>query len=317
VEVHDAGSACPLALRLDGDEGLDAADERRVDRERDGAGVVDRRPAEAPEVEVGRAEERDPADDRARDVAVERAQALDDRRRRERLVGQVEPDHRDRDAAGEDLLGGLRVDPDVELGVRGAVAAAGRAAHDDDLAQRAGELRMARQRARDVRQRPDGDERDRLGRRGRDVGDEPVRRARVERDVGLGQVVAVERRRAVHVGRRLQRADERALGAGCHRDVADPGQRADAQRVPGDLVELAVAGDGRDRAEVELRARGGEQQRDRVVVAGVAVDDARPGHQPAADARPGTRVRRSATRGRELWGPSGPGVVSRSMRGRC
>ena len=74
-----------------------------------------------PQRSSSRAEERDPADDRARDVAVERAQALDDRRRRQRLVGEVEPDHRHRHAAREHPLRGLRVDPDVELGGRGAV----------------------------------------------------------------------------------------------------------------------------------------------------------------------------------------------------
>ena len=52
--------------RLDGDERVDAADERRVDRQRDGAGVVDRRRVEAAEVAVGRAEEVDPAGDGAR-----------------------------------------------------------------------------------------------------------------------------------------------------------------------------------------------------------------------------------------------------------
>jgi hypothetical protein len=38
-------------------------------------------------------------------------------------------------------------------------------------------------------------------------------------------------------------------------------------------VERAVAGHGRDREEIDLRLRGGEQDRDHVGVAGIAVQD--------------------------------------------
>jgi hypothetical protein len=38
-------------------------------------------------------------------------------------------------------------------------------------------------------------------------------------------------------------------------------------------VERAVAGHRRDREEIDLRVRGGEQDRDHVVVAGIAVQD--------------------------------------------
>ena len=91
-------------------------------------------------------------------------------------------------------------------------------------------------------------------------------RARVERHVRLRQLRPVEPALAVHVDGRLERAAGRTLGAGRDRHVADAGERADAARVERDLVERRVAADGRDRAQVERRVRGGEQERDRVVV---------------------------------------------------
>ncbi len=53
-------------------------------------------------------------------------------RRHDRLVGDVEPDHRHVEPAREHAPGGLGVGPDVELGGRRAVALADRAAHQDD-----------------------------------------------------------------------------------------------------------------------------------------------------------------------------------------
>ena len=118
------------------------------------------------------------------------------------------------------------------------------------------------ERGRDVRQRPDGDQRDRLG--------DAAATSAMSSCAGRGSSGTSGSGRswpssadspwtsaAVSSARRAGRR------AGGDRDVADAGQRADAQRVQRDLVELAVAGDGRDRAQVELVARRGEQQRDR------------------------------------------------------
>ena len=69
--------------------------------------------------------------------------------------------------------------------------------------------------------------------------------------------------------------DGRARG---DRHVADAGQRADAQRVARDGLERPVAADGGDRAQVGERAAGCEEDRERVVVAGIAVEDERSGH---------------------------------------
>ena len=95
-----------------------------------------------------------------------------------------------------------------------------------------------------------------------------------ERPGRLGQRDAVEAGLAVHVLGRLQDARERAGAAGVH------GHRG----VAGKLHELAgvalgegqrdVAGDRGDGQGLDLVGRGqGQEDRDRVVLAGVAVDD--------------------------------------------
>ena len=88
-----------------------------------------------------------------------------------------------------------------------------------------------------------------------------------------------------------------------------------AQGVRRRLLERLVAGDGGHAEELDLRRGDGEHQRDRVVVAGVAVDHDRHGHQVgfnqsssalavgselcapnvAAAYAPATHARRSAT----------------------
>ncbi len=49
-------------------------------------------------------------------------------------------------------------------------------------------------------------------------------------------------------------------------------ERADPQRVVGDVIEGVVSGHGRDAAEVDLRHGRRHQHGQRVVVAGVAVE---------------------------------------------
>ena len=83
----------------------------------------------------------------------------------------------------------------------------------------------------------------------------------------------VEPALAVHVRRDDELARERTLGAGGDRDVGALHELEDAQRVRGGLLERLVAVGRRDAEELELRAREGEQQRDRVVVPRIAVED--------------------------------------------
>ena len=95
-------------------------------------------------------------------------------------------------------------------------------------------------------------------------------RARRRRQVG-----AVEAGLAVHVRRDVALAHERLVGARVDRDVGAAGELEHAQCVGGRLVERLVAGDGRHADELELGRGDGEQQRNRVVVTGIAVEDDR------------------------------------------
>ncbi len=77
-------------------------------------------------------------------------------------------------------------------------------------------------------------------------------------------------------------APQRRVGARRDRDVAASGDLERDERVAGRLVERLVAGDGRDADQLDLGRREREQDRDRVVVAGVAVDDDRRAHSSAS-----------------------------------
>ena len=84
---------------------------------------------------------------------------------------------------------------------------------------------------------------------------------------------AVDAAVAVHVGRHDQLAHERPVGAGRDRDVAPPGEVEHAHRVRRRLRERLVPVHGGDAEQLDLRTREREQQRDRVVVARIAVED--------------------------------------------
>ena len=115
--VDDGAAVAELRLRLDLDVAVERLDERRVDDVRDGHRIVDRRAVEAVALPVELEEEvRELGDEAAGAAGV--AQPLGVRRREERLVRDVEPDHRDRDPAREHQRRRLGVDERVELGGR-------------------------------------------------------------------------------------------------------------------------------------------------------------------------------------------------------
>ena len=119
--------------------------------------------------------------------------------------------------------------------------------------------------------------------------------------VGVRKVGPVEPGLAVHLGGDAERADERPVGALRDRDLGAAGELEHAQRVGGRLRDGLVAGDGRDRAQLELGRGEREQKRDRVVVARVAVEDDRRRHaaEPTfARAPSAARARARRARGR-------------------
>ena len=153
------------------------------------------------------------------------------------------------------------------------------AAHQHDLLHAVDDARLEAGSQRDVREGPGRHEGDRAGLFGHhNVDDELGRAALVERDLGLGQHGAVEPRLAVNVRRGLDGAHERPLRAPGERHARDTGHTGDGERVARHLFDRLVAHDRRDGEQVDVGAAMGEQHRDRVVMAGVAVEDDLLGH---------------------------------------
>ena len=125
----------------------------------DGHRVVDRRAVEAVAPSVELEEEVGELRDRLA-AAAGTAQPLGVRRVEERLVRDVEPDHRHLDAAPEHGRRRLGIDERVELRRRRDVALADRASHPDDPLEPVADVGMALEHERDVRQRAGRDEND-------------------------------------------------------------------------------------------------------------------------------------------------------------
>ena len=98
------------------------------------------------------------------------------------------------------------------------------------------------------------------------------------RGVGLGQHRPVQPGLAVDVARHAQGAQQRPGAPGGERHAGDAADAGDRDRVAGDLLEGLVPGDGGHRDQFDFRASVGEQQRDGVVVPGVAVEEDLAGH---------------------------------------
>src|SRR5215213_11002042 len=95
VEIDHGRAARPAPRRLDRHEGVDGRDHARRGDERDGAGIVHRRRGESEPGAVRRAEEGQPAGDDVGERRPQRVEPGDHLRARERLVGEVEADHRE------------------------------------------------------------------------------------------------------------------------------------------------------------------------------------------------------------------------------
>ena len=121
---------------------------------RHGNGVVDRRSVPAVLLPVELSVELQQGAHHFPDPAFE---PLRVRRREQRLVRHVEPDHGHVDSSCEHTRSRFRIGPDVELGGGRDVSLCNCAAHEDDaLRSRVG---VEREQQRDVRQRPGRDER--------------------------------------------------------------------------------------------------------------------------------------------------------------
>ena len=173
----------------------------------------------------------------------------------------------------EDTLGGLGIGPDVELGRGGHVPLSDRTAHQHDPRD-VGASRALEQ-ERDIRQRTGRDERHGDGARRDRLGHELDRVGAERRSDRRRQRRPVEAALAVDVRRDGQVPDEGPVGARRDRDVAPADELQHPERIGSRLLERLVAVHRRHPEHVELRAAEREQQRDRVVVAGIAVEDDR------------------------------------------
>ena len=119
--------------------------------------------------------------------------------------------------------------------------------------------------------------------------------------VGLGQHRPVQPGLAVDVARHAQGAQQRPGAPGGERHAGDAADAGDRDRVAGDLLEGLVPGDGGHREQLDLRAAVGEQQRDGVVVPGVAVEEDLAGHGGSLS-EVGVVVGEPFRRGCHSWG---------------
>ena len=114
-----------------------------------------------------------------------------------------------------------------------------------------------------------------------------------------GEVRAVEPGLAVHVRGDVPFAHERTVGARRHRDLGTSDVIEDADGVCGRLLERLIAGHRGDAEQVHFRAGEGEEQRDRVVMTRIAVEDD-VGHALRVRTRPPVGLI-AGTRGTSTW----------------
>jgi hypothetical protein len=286
VDVRAAGRA-PLGLDLH--PAVLAREQVGPEQVGDHARVVQRRPGEAVPGPVETVVEVEHPAAGGAGRRAERAEALQPLGGDQRLVGHVEPEHRERGAAAEDRRRRVRVDVDVELRGWGHVAQADSTTHEHDPAQPRHDVGRLGEGERHVRERPDRAERHRArGPAADDVHDRVHRVLVPERHGRLGQLDAVQAGGAVDVLGRLQPPEERPGAAGVDRHIRPAAQLDELPGVAGGERQRDVAGDGGHCQQLDL-IRAGQRQQEchRVVLAGVAVDDnAVPRHRRRRHANP-------------------------------
>ena len=151
---------------------------------------------------------------------------------------------------------------------------------------------------RDVGQRADRRDGHRLRSLAQDPGDQLDGVLGVRRCRGGRQLRRPDATLPVDLGRADDLPDQWAGGAFGDRDVVATVGVQESQRVLGAVADVGVAAHGRDRQDLELRSRDGQPDRQRVIEAGIAVDDQR--QRPLARAHGGTAwARLRAEEGRD------------------
>ncbi len=216
-------------------------------------------------------------------------------------LGRVEPDDRPPRRRWVELDGplprsehdsrGLRIAVDVPLRDRGRVAGdAEGATHAPPAAQQGRQPRLEQDRQGEVRQRPKGDQGDPARMASRLVHDDVGAESPGQRQDRIRRLRVAQAMRTMRLRRDLERAQQRQRAARRHGNVAVTGQLQHRERVARRVLERGVAGAARHGDEVGLGARTRVQQRERVVDAGVDVEDER---DPLLDRSCGSLSRRS------------------------
>ena len=201
------------------------------------------------------------------------------------VLGCIEREEAVDRAGAQAHLGGLGIHACVPLAGLGRVAALlERAAHPDHVARGAGEVDALLRGRGEVGERPERDDRHLAGmpadvRADVAAGGDGGVLGRAELAVLAAQLHVAGAGRAVGVGCRAQPPLERSSGADADGHVAAADHAQDLARVARHVVDLDVAGDAGDAAQVELGAGGGDEQRDHVVDPRVDVQDQRPGRR--------------------------------------
>ena len=247
---------------------------RGIDHQCHGARVVHGRMLEALHILVCLAKEVEQLDNEAGRPGADSSNRADHIRSRQRLVRQVEADHRELPLLVENDVGGLRIDHDVEFRGRAPVSDVVAAAHEHNFPDPGGDAWLLAHSERDVGERAGWNERYRPWLVAHDrVDDEVDGVTRIGDQRRRRQHRPVHPRLAVDGRRYFRLPNEWPMCAGGKRHARDPGDAGDGERVSHDLVNGLVAVDGRDGHEFDGRITVRENQRDRVIVAGVTVEN--------------------------------------------
>ncbi len=213
--------------------------------------------------------------DETRNGRINFIQPFDVIARQQALIGHIQRNERDRDSRMKDDMRSVRVFMDVELRQRRDVAArADRSAHDDHLLDRIHDARFFADGKRDVGQWTDGEQADLLG-FGEKAFDEVIngmsidnRRSRI-RQIGMTHSTGTMN----SLPRRMRRFDERMRASTRNRDVSRVHHFQNGERVAGGFLQRDVSLHGGEGFELNFRRGEREQEGQRVVHAGVGIDD--------------------------------------------
>jgi hypothetical protein len=188
--------------------------------------------------------------------------------------GDIKTIHGDWRAAFEHDRGGMGVGEKIELGVRSHIARTGRPSHDHDLSNLARQFGSLNEGNRKIGQRPDGDQCNFSRTALDDIANKIDGVTRIGRALRVGQFTAVKSGFPMDIPRRHRRAQYRAGAAGQHRNAGSTTKIPDPPGVGLGTMQPNISGDGRYRQDVQfVRTREGQHQRDRVINAGIAIDD--------------------------------------------